>query len=38
VRRLNAIISAADQPGENDTALIRLSHVSAVDVAQSLGR
>jgi general secretion pathway protein D len=38
VRRLNAIISAADQPGANDTALIRLSHVSAVDVAQSLGR
>jgi general secretion pathway protein D len=38
VRRLNAIISAADQPGGNDTALIRLSHVSAVDVAQSLGR
>lgn len=38
VRRLNAVLSAVDQPGENDTALIRLSHVSAVDVAQSLGR
>lgn len=38
VRRLNAIIEAADQPSANDTALIRLNHVSAVDVAQSLGR
>ena len=38
VRRLNAIIAAVDQPGANDTALIRLNHVSAVDVAQSLGR
>ncbi|MDT3705532.1 MAG: type II secretion system secretin GspD [Thiobacillus sp.] len=38
VRRLSAIISAADQPTPNDAALIRLSHVSAVDVAQSLGR
>ncbi len=38
VRRLNAVIAAVDQPGENDTALIRLNHVSAVDVAQSLGR
>ena len=38
VRRLNAIIEAVDQPSANDTALIRLNHVSAVDVAQSLGR
>ncbi len=38
VRRLNAIIAAVDQPGANDAALIRLNHVSAVDVAQSLGR
>ena len=38
VRRLNAILSAADQPREDDTALIKLQHVSAVDVAQSLGR
>lgn len=38
VRRLSAVIAAADQPRENDTALIRLNHVSAVDVAQSLGR
>jgi general secretion pathway protein D len=38
VRRLNAIIEAADQPSANDTALIRLNHVSAVDLAQSLGR
>lgn len=38
VRRLSAIIGAADQPTQNDTALIRLDHVSAVDVAQSLGR
>jgi general secretion pathway protein D len=38
VRRLSAIIGAADQPTPNDTALIRLNHVSAVDVAQSLGR
>ena len=38
VRRLSAIIGAADQPTPNDTALIRLEHVSAVDVAQSLGR
>lgn len=38
VRRLSAIIRAADQPTPNDTALIRLEHVSAVDVAQSLGR
>jgi len=38
VRRINAIIAAVDQPTANDTALIRLEHVSAVDVAQSLGR
>lgn len=38
VRRLNAVIEAVDQPSANDTALIRLNHVSAVDVAQSLGR
>ena len=38
MRRLNAIIAAVDQPSANDTALIRLNHVSAVDVAQSLGR
>ncbi len=38
VRRLSAIIAAVDQPTPNDTALIRLNHVSAVDVAQSLGR
>lgn len=38
VRRLSAIIGAADQPTPNDTALIRLEHVSAVDVAQSLSR
>ena len=38
VRRLAAIIAAVDQPTPNDTALIRLNHVSAVDVAQSLGR
>jgi general secretion pathway protein D len=38
VRRISAIIGAADQPTPNDTALIRLNHVSAVDVAQSLGR
>jgi general secretion pathway protein D len=38
VRRLNAIIEAVDQPSANDTALIRLNHVSAVDVAQSLGQ
>ena len=38
VRRLSAIISAVDQPTPNDTALIKLNHVSAVDVAQSLGR
>lgn len=38
VRRLSAIIAAADQPTPNDTALIKLNHVSAVDVAQSLGR
>jgi general secretion pathway protein D len=38
VRRLNAIIEAADQPSANDTALIQLNHVSAVDLAQSLGR
>lgn len=38
LRRLNAIIEAVDQPSANDTALIRLNHVSAVDVAQSLGR
>ena len=38
VRRLSAIIGAADQPTPNDTALIKLNHVSAVDVAQSLGR
>jgi general secretion pathway protein D len=38
VRRLSAIIGAADQPTPNDTVLIRLDHVSAVDVAQSLGR
>lgn len=38
VRRLSAVIAAADQPTPNDTALIRLNHVSAVDVAQSLGR
>jgi len=38
VRRLNAIIVAVDQPTANDTALIKLNHVSAVDVAQSLGR
>ena len=38
VRRLNAIIAAVDQPTANDTALIKLNHVSAVDVAQSLGR
>lgn len=38
VRRLSAVISAVDQPTPNDTALIRLAHVSAVDVAQSLGR
>jgi len=38
VRRLNAIIEAVDQPSANDTALIRLNHVSAVDLAQSLGR
>lgn len=38
MRRLNAIIESVDQPGANDTALIKLSHVSAVDLAQSLGR
>lgn len=38
VRRLNAVIEAADQPSANDTELIKLNHVSAVDVAQSLGR
>jgi general secretion pathway protein D len=38
VRRLSAVISAADQPTPNDTALIKLHHVSAVDVAQALGR
>ncbi len=38
VRRLNAIITAADQPAPNDTAVIRLQHVSAVDLAHSLGR
>lgn len=38
VRRLNAIIAAADQPTPNDTALIKLEHVSAVDLAHSLGR
>ena len=38
VRRLNAIIEAVDQPSANDTALIKLNHVSAVDLAQSLGR
>jgi len=38
VRRLSAVIAAVDQPTPNDTALIRLNHVSAVDVAQSLGR
>lgn len=38
VRRLNAIIAAADQPTPNDTALIKLQHVSAVDLAHSLGR
>lgn len=38
VRRLNAIIAAVDRPTANDTALIKLNHVSAVDVAQSLGR
>jgi len=38
IRRLNAIIDAVDQPSANDTALIKLSHVSAVDLAQSLGR
>ncbi len=38
VRRLSAIIRAADRPAPNDTALIRLEHVSAVDVAQSLSR
>lgn len=38
VRRLNAVIAAADQPTPNDTALIKLEHVSAVDLAQSLSR
>jgi general secretion pathway protein D len=38
VRRLNAIIESADQPSANDTAFIKLKYVSAVDVAQSLGR
>jgi general secretion pathway protein D len=38
VRRLNAIIESADQPSVNDTALIKINHVSAVDLAQSLGR
>jgi len=38
VRRLNAVIEAVDQPSANDTELIKLNHVSAVDVAQSLGR
>ncbi len=38
VRRLNAIIAAADQPTPNDTTLIRLQHVSAVDLAHSLSR
>jgi general secretion pathway protein D len=38
VRRLNAVIEAVDQPSVNDTELIKLNHVSAVDVAQSLGR
>ena len=38
VRRLNAIIEAVDQPSANDTALIRLNHGAAVDVARSLGR
>ena len=38
VRRLNAIIAAVDQPTANDTALIKVNHVSAVDLAQSLGR
>jgi len=38
VRRLNAIIESVDQPRVDDTALIKLSHVSAVDLAQSLGR
>jgi general secretion pathway protein D len=38
MRRLNAIIESVDQPSANDTALIKLSHVSAVDLAQSLGR
>lgn len=38
VRRLNAVIEAVDQPSANDTVLIKLNHVSAVDVAQSLGR
>ncbi len=38
VRRLNAVIAAADQPTPNDTALIRLEHVSAVDLAHSLSR
>lgn len=38
VRRLNAVIEAVDRPSANDTELIKLNHVSAVDVAQSLGR
>lgn len=38
LRRIGAIIESVDHPSQSDTAVIRLQHVSAVDVAQSLGR
>lgn len=38
LRRIGAIIESVDHPSQSDTAVIRLQHVSAVDLAQSLGR
>ncbi len=38
LRRLGAIIESVDRPSQSDAAVIRLQHVSAVDLAQSLGR
>lgn len=38
LRRIGAIIESVDRPSQSDATVIRLQHVSAVDLAQSLGR